>query len=269
MNKWVQQSINLANSQGYLDKLFSIYPIETGELRQISEETKETIKNAFKTMSKSLLVKALLTLPKFPIDDPYISSLRKYPSLLDKNPKTIERIGERLLSIDIKTLLKLVAQPKSPSRQFGNSFKKWLRTIGYPFLSEEKFKQNKDKIAFLEGSDKKLKQFAIRELKIKNLVKGIDFILRIEDRYILGEAKFLTDYGGTQDNQFNSAMKLAKIKKDNVAGIAILDGIVWFESNMYMHRAVKRTKSTAISALLLKKFIRELAVQKHKCGQLK
>ncbi len=44
MNKWIQKSIKLANSQGYLDKLFEIYPIETGTPRQIPETLKKEIK---------------------------------------------------------------------------------------------------------------------------------------------------------------------------------------------------------------------------------
>ncbi|MGQ9798881.1 MAG: hypothetical protein ACUVRG_06255 [Ignavibacterium sp.] len=112
-------------------------------------------------------------------------------------------------------------------------------------------------LAFLEGSDEKLKKFAIEELNIRNLKKGIDFILKTENKFILGEAKFLTDYGGTQNHQFRDAISVASIIKNNVIGIAILDGIVWFRSDAYMHRTVKSLDGTALSALLLEKFIKE------------
>jgi len=72
----------------------------------------------------------------------------------------------------------------------------------------------------------------------------------------LGEAKFLTTSGGTQNNQFNSAIDIAKINKDKAFGLAVLDGIVWFDSNIYMHRAIKNFKGAALSALLLKDFIK-------------
>jgi len=109
----------------------------------------------------------------------------------------------------------------------------------------------------LEGSDIKLEKFANNNLGIKNLKKGIDFILKTKNKFILGEAKFLTDYGGTQNNQFRNAMNVAKIKKDNIIGIAVIDGIVWFKSNAYMHRTIKSFNGVALSALLLEEFIKE------------
>jgi len=255
MNKWIQKSIKLANSQGYLDKLFKIYPIETGSPRQIPEILKKEIQKAFNDKNKVELIKKLLKLPKFPIDDPYIASIRRHPFLLQKNPETIERITKKLFSMDVETILDLGSSPKSPSRQLGHSFKRWLRTLNYPFLSKDEFVNHKG-IAFLAGSDKRLKQFAVEELGVKELKKGIDFILKTKNKFILGEAKFLTDYGGTQNNQFRDAISVAKIKRGKIIGIAVLDGIVWFESNAYMHRTVKSIDGIALSALLLKEFIR-------------
>ena len=127
--------------------------------------------------------------------------------------------------------------------------------MNYPFLSKDEFVSHKG-IAFLEGSDKRLKQFAVEELGVKELKKGIDFILKTKNKFILGEAKFLTDYGGTQNNQFRDAISVAKIKRGKIIGIAVLDGIVWFESNAYMHRTVKSIGGIALSALLLREFIR-------------
>lgn len=257
MNKWIQKSIQLANSGGYLDKLFKIYPIELGDIRRsIPDNIKSKIQNVFKSKNKADLIKELLKLPKFPIDDPYIASLRRHPFLLLKNPKTIERIGKKLFSMGIDTVLDLAGKPKSPSRQLGHSFKNWLRTLDYPFLEEDDFKEYSD-IAFLEGSDKKLKKFAVEELNIRNLKKGIDFILKIKNKFVLGEAKFLTDYGGTQNNQFRDAISVARITKKNVIGIAVIDGIVWFKSNAYMYKTVKSLDGTALSALLLEEFIKE------------
>lgn len=256
MNKWVKRSTDSANSQGYLDKLFKVYPIELEAVRGMPEEIKAKVKKAFNGRDETELIKMLLKLPKFPINDPYIASLRRHPHLLEKNPKTIERIGKRLLSMDTDTILRLATSPKSPSRQLGYSFKNWLQTIKYPFLEEKKFK-NYNKIAFLKGSDNQLKQFAIKELKIKRLIRRPDFILRIKNKFILGEAKFLTDYGGTQNNQFDGALKMTKIKKGKIMGVAVLDGIIWFKSNSYMNRKIRALNGIALSALLLEEFIKE------------
>lgn len=257
MNEWIKKSIDLANSKGYLDKIFEVYPVEIGDVRGVDKRLITKFKKAFKNKNKKDLIKALLEFPKFPIDDPYIASLRRHPYLLEKNPKTIQRIGERLLSININTILKLATKPKSPSRQFGNSFENWIRTINYPFLEEEKFRKY-DGIAFLKGSDVRLKEFIIRELGIKRLTRRPDFVLKNKNKFIIGEAKFLTDYGGTQNNQFDGAIKMTKIKKPQIIGLAVLDGIVWFKSSAYMHRTVKKLRGVALSALLLKEFIKGL-----------
>jgi len=255
MNKWIKKSIELANSHGYLDKLLEIYPVEYEKIRVVPQNIKNKIKRAFIEKDGNKLVEELLKLPKFPIDDPYIASLRRHPSLLSKNPKTVERISEKLFSLGINTVLELSAKPKSPSRQLGHSFKNWLKTLNYPFLKEDKFNSG-SQIAFLEGSDKKLKEFANNKLGI-NLSKGIDFILKIKNKFILGEAKFLTDYGGSQNNQFRDAINVAKIKKNNIIGIAVLDGIVWFKSNEYMHKTITSFDGVVLSALLLREFIEE------------
>jgi len=257
MNKWVKKSIDLADSKGYLDNLFEVYPIELGAARYLSPKIKVKIREVFNKKNRKYLIKELLGLPRFPIDDPYTASLRKYPLLLDKNPLTVDRLGKRLFSMGLKKIYRLASQPKSPSRQLGDSFRKWLRKLKYPFLEKEKFLRS-NRIAFLEGSDKKLKKFAYEELGVRNLKKGIDFILKIKNKFILGEAKFLTTSGGTQNNQFRDAIKVAEIKKEKIIGIAVLDGIVWFKSKTYMHRTVKRSNGIALSALLLEKFIREL-----------
>lgn len=256
MNKWVAESIKLANSKGYLDELFKVYPLGLGGIRDIPENTKKEIRRVFRSGNQISLIKELLKLPRFPIDDPYIASLRKHPFLLQNNPRTIKRINKRLFSMGVNNVLELAGKPKSPSRQFGHSFKKWLDNLKYPILEEQKFRKYNG-VAFLSGGDRKLQSFAIQELNIKNLKKGIDFILKVKRKFILGEAKFLTDYGGTQNNQFRDAISIASIKKDNVIGVAVLDGIVWFKSNAYMHKTVKSLKGTALSALLLEKFIKE------------
>ncbi len=255
MNLWVGKSIELANKKAYLDRLFEIYPVEVGDNRTIPEEIKNEIKLSIKNKNRTALIEVLLKLPRFPVDDPYIAALRSHSHLFKKNPKTIKRIGNKLITLGQDVILELSSKPGSASRRLGHTFRQWLPKLKYPFLEPDEFK-NYNKIAFLSGSDSKLKHFAKKELGVKNLRKGIDFILKINNKFILGEAKFLTTSGGTQNNQFNSAIDIAKINKDKAFGLAVLDGIVWFDSNIYMHRAIKNFKGAALSALLLKDFIK-------------
>lgn len=257
MNKWVNKSINLANKKNYLDLLFEVYPVSEEQMRKLLRGSKREIIENYRKKDKINLIKGFFKLKKFPINDPYIASLRKYPFLITKNPKTIKRIGKKLFSIKLNDLLELVIQSKSPSRQFGQSFRNWLQKIQYPFLEEREFLIY-NKIAFLKGSDEKLKQFAVKKLNLKKLGRRPDFILKIKNKFIIGEAKFLSDYGGTQNNQFDGAIKITKINNDNIKGVAVLDGIVWFKSNTYMYKKVKKIKGSALSALLLEEFIKDL-----------
>jgi len=255
MNKWVEKSIKLANSKSYLDNLFEVYPVVFNLDRNISDELRTNTQTAFERKNKKELIKELLKFPKFPIDDPYVASIRRHPHLLDKNPETIKRIGSRLLSIGMENIMKLATKPKSSSRQFGNAFQNWLSSSEYPILPPEKFKKYNE-ASFLRGSDNELKKFAKNVLKIRKLDRRPDFILKTKNKFILGEAKFLTDFGGTQNNQFDNALKITKIKGKNYESIAVLDSIVWFESNNYMNKKIKKFKNNALSALLLKEFIK-------------
>src|SRR3989344_900377 len=246
MNKWIEKSIKLANSQSYLDNLFEVYPVVLNLDRNISDELRANTQTVFARKNKKELIKELLKFPKFPIDDPYVASIRRHPHLLDKNPETIKRIGSRLLSIGMKNIMKLATKQKSSSRQFGNAFQNWLSSFEYPILSPKEFKKYNG-ASFLKGSDNELKKFAKSELNIKKLDRRPDFILKVKNKFILGEAKFLTDYGGTQNNQFDNALKITKIKGKNYESMAVLDGIVWFESNNYMNKKIKKFNNNVLT----------------------
>jgi hypothetical protein len=256
MNKWIAKSIEIFNSDGYLDELFEVYPININFDRDFKLGFKTRAEIAFSDKNEKDLIKELLNLSKFPINDPYIASLRKCPELLDKNPETKQRIGQRLFSMGLDNIFEMVSQPKSSSRQFGNSFQKWLPSLDIPFLLPEDIVK-KEGVFFLKGSNAQLKKFAKNILKIKNLDRCPDFILKKKDKFMLGEAKFLTSDGGTQNNQFDNALKTAKIKTKDCTGIAIVDGVLWIGGNEYMQRTIRKFKHNAFSALLLKNFIKE------------
>jgi len=79
MNKWVKKSINLAKSPGYLDNLSEIYSVELEMTRGIPDETIiKRIKKAHRSKDELQLLEVLFELPRFSIEDPYISSLRKH-----------------------------------------------------------------------------------------------------------------------------------------------------------------------------------------------
>ena len=91
-----------------------------------------------------------------------------------------------------------------------------------------------------------------------NLDKGIDLLAKAGNNYIIGEAKFITDYGQGQNNQVENALKLLWSKEGKAVRIAVLDGVVWIKGGTKMFRAVSGLNEVALSALLLKEFLESL-----------
>lgn len=93
--------------------------------------------------------------------------------------------------------------------------------------------------------------------------KGLDFIAKFNQVYVVGEAKFLTDYGGHQNAQFNDAIitMLAHYDTDKkVVPIAILDGVLYLKGRNKMYKDITETHRDAniFSALLLRDFLYSL-----------
>ena len=134
--------------------------------------------------------------------------------------------------------------------------KHWIRTLEIPILREAEFKVS-PKTCILNGSDESMEKYINSNLG-GNLEKGIDLLLKINsNKYIIGEAKFITTSGGTQTNQLGVALELTGKKIKNATTIAILDGAVWFD-NSYKQKIIQKEKPI-MSALLLKEFINSQA----------
>jgi hypothetical protein len=115
----------------------------------------------------------------------------------------------------------------------------------------------------LSGSDLLLSNFARIYLGY-NSDKGIDFVAKFNDKLVIGETKFLTDFGGHQNAQFNDAIALLKsslIARTNykeIVKIAIIDGVLYIKSNTKMYNYLIESNEIIISALLLREFLYSL-----------
>jgi hypothetical protein len=256
MNEWIKKSIEIANAPGYLDKLHEVYPVIQEAEREIPEEVKNRLKKIYNERDDVALIKELLKLPKFPVKDPYVAFLRKQEVFIEYNPQTVQRIVNRIRSMGYNAMIESIEEPKEFNRQIGTLFKRWLTKIGYPALAIEDF-ETYDKIAFLQGSDAQLKDFANTVLGC-DLEKGPDFLAKVGKRYVIGEAKFLTDYGGHQNAQFEDALRLLRGKKGKAIRIAVLDGVVWIKDSTKMYRTICQLEEVALTALLLKDFLKSL-----------
>ncbi len=260
MSKWTNLSIEYANQRSYLDDLFQVYPTIPEGIREINEKVWADVEKAFKRKNNGLLIRELLKLDLFPIKDSYIAYLKRDSSSIDRNPRTINRICGRIYEIGLDKLYERCSEPKETNRQIGPMFREWLRkkSLGITPVELSKFLANK-KDAILDGSDRSMMDFAKEELGY-NHNKGLDFVGRFNGKYVIGEAKFLTDFGGHQNAQFNDAISTVEAKKVNAVKIAILDGVLYIKGNNKMYKSITETYKNynIMSALVLREFLYQI-----------
>jgi len=90
-----------------------------------------------------------------------------------------------------------------------------------------------------------------------NRDKGLDFVGRFNAKFVIGEAKFLTDFGGHQNAQFSDAISTLQAPGVKAIIVAILDGVLYIKGNNKMYKDITTTYSeyNIMSALLFREFL--------------
>jgi len=242
--------MDFAYQKGYLDNLLEIYPIKENPKREMPPSLWKKIKVAYSQKDVKELIK-LCNIGvkshdlKFPIECYYASSLRNEKKWIDLNPTTVNSMGKLILNSDIDVIFDRCTEPKKVSRQVGPMFSTWF---------VKKF-QGFQGINLLGTSDSEKKQKAEKIIGYRSKEKGLDIFIQLNKIFIIGEAKFITDAGGTQANQFRSALYIVNTfkRKTNVIPLSIVDGHCWRKANDFFYRSIKNSKDDhiIISALLL------------------
>jgi hypothetical protein len=260
LNPWTAMSIEYASQRSYLDDLFHVYPTIPEGIRDIDNELWKEIEQAFERRDNALLIENLLKLDLFPIKDSYVAYLKRDKGALKRNPATADRLAGRLYEMGLDEIFSRSSEPKETNRQIGPLFKRWLRnkSLGIEPLPLEAFANEKGN-AVLDASDAEMMAFAREHLNYRH-TKGLDFIARFNGRYVIGEAKFLTDFGGHQNAQFNDAIATVKARGVKAITVAILDGVLYIEGRNKMFKDITgRLKDENImSALVLREFLYQL-----------
>ena len=225
INPWAQLSIEYASQRSYLDDLFQVYPTIPEGIRELNGELWQDVKKAFKKRDNTTLLKSLFKLKLFPIKDSYVAYLRRDKTALERNPATAARLSGRLYEMGLDSIYIRCSEPKETNRQIGPLFKRWL----------------------------KKKSLGVEPLEL-------DFIGRFNGKYVIGEAKFLTDFGGHQNAQFNDAIATVKAKGVEAITVAILDGVLYIKGNNKMYKGItsKLKKENIMSALVLREFLYQI-----------
>lgn len=268
MNKWVAESINLASKDGYLDSLHKVYSIADVLPRKIDPEIVNQIVAAHGKGDSFGLVSALLKLKKFPIDDPYVPYLREDEAARNVNPNTVSRIAKRLLDEPVEDVLKACRQPIVSNRQMGELFHKWFVGLGFPRLNADDLRKldrfggldgKVSDVLMLDGTRKDFRDF-VNSVCGSGLEKELDVLVKVKGEYIIGEAKYVSAFGGKQDGAVDEAVDRFLLKSQGMAHrIAVLDGVVWLGNNKKrMCQKVHNLEAIAMSSLLIPKFIEEI-----------
>ena len=260
MNYWTQLSIEFANQKNYLDELFKVYPLAPDNIREIDKSKWDEVVIAFKSKKDDDLIRSLLLLGLFPIKDSYVAYLKRDKSAISRNPLTVKRLCGRLYEMGIDEMYDNCCQPKETNRQIGPLFRRWLqkKTLGFELLNLNKFIESEEN-AILDAGDKVLADFARKYLNYR-ANKGLDFVARINKKYIMGEAKFITDFGGHQDRQFDDPITLLKEPNVKAIKVAILDGVLYIKGKHHMYNYIVNNpeKYNILSSLLLRDFLYQI-----------
>jgi len=260
MNYWTELSIEYANQRNYLDELFSVYPTIPDGIRELDNKKWIEIEKSFNNRNNIELIKNLIKLNLFPIKDSYVAYLKGDKSSIERNPGTVNRLCGRLYEMGLDNIYLKCSEPKETNRQIGPLFNRWLKkkTLGVDLLNKADFLSTK-KNAILDGGDNELMLFAREHLGYQRN-KGLDFIARFNKKYVIGEAKFLTDFGGHQNAQFNDAIDTLKVKNVDAIKIALLDGVLFIKGNNKMFKFIKENNENynILSALVLREFLYQI-----------
>ena len=260
MNYWTKLSIEYANQRSYLDDLFQVYPTIPEGIRDIDHDIWKEVENAFKKKDDIALLENVLKLELFPIKDSYVAYLKRDNGALERNPATVARLCGRLYQMGLKKMYERASEPKETNRQIGPLFRRWLnqKSLGIQPVKPDAFLATKEN-TILDASDAEMKVFAKEHLNY-TLNKGLDLIARFNGKYVIGEAKFLSDFGGHQNAQFNDGVAPLQLRGLKAIPIAILDGVLYIEGENKMYRAITtRFKNKNImSSLVLREFLYQL-----------
>lgn len=250
-------SIEYASQRSYLDDLFHVYPTIPEGIRDIDDGLWKDVEKAFKKRDNVALLENLVKLDLFPIKDSYVAYLKRDKGALKRNPATVDRLAGRLYEMGLDEIFERSSEPKETNRQIGPLFKRWLnkKSLGVTPLRPEEFLKAKGNVV-LGASDAEMMAFAREHLNYRHN-KGLDFIGRFNGKYVIGEAKFLTDFGGHQNAQFNDAIATVRARGVNAITVAILDGVLYIEGKNKMYKDITgRLKDENImSALVLREFL--------------
>lgn len=225
LNEWVLSSIRLFETTAYLDELLEIYPLETAVPTHLEQKLKRRIISAHQSRRTDELIAILQEEVKFPYDEPLAYLIKEVQNCLQSNPKQIKRIANTLYAMTADELVVRLESAPKLNTQMGPMFTNWLRGK-FQLLNIDDFESSSEGVYVLSSSEEEGKYFVNNTLN-QDLRKRPDLVAKVNETYIIGEAKWIGRSGGNQNNQVRDVLDFCKDQRGNVIRVGIIDGFPW------------------------------------------
>lgn len=260
LNEWVLKSIELFENTPYLDNILDVYPLQTAIPERLDAQLRRRIISAHQARRTNELIDILKNEVKFPYDEPLWYLIKNIDGCLQNNPQQIQRIADSLYAMTPEeTVIRLESAPKL-NTQMGPMFTNWLRN-NFDLLELDDFRNSSEGIVVLQSSEEIGKTFVNSELR-QNLEKRPDLVAKVNDTYIVGEAKWIGSPGGNQNKQVVEVINLCRNQRGNVIRVGIIDGFPWaikkFNGEIINDKTcvqVQESEYDILSALLLREYL--------------
>ncbi len=225
LNEWVLKSIELFENTPYLDNLLNVYPLKSAIPIHLEAKLSRRIISAHQGRRTKELISILQGEVKFPYDEPLAYLIKEVQNCLDSSPNQINRIANTLYAMTADELVIHLESAPKLNTQMGPMFTNWLRN-NYELLNIVDFQKSTKGIFILSASEEEGKKFVNDVLK-QNLGKRPDLVAKVNETYIVGEAKWIGRSGGNQNNQVRDVLDFCKDQRGNVIRVGIIDGFPW------------------------------------------
>ncbi|MEX0968741.1 MAG: hypothetical protein WD077_16025 [Bacteroidia bacterium] len=260
LNEWILKSIQLFERTPYLDNLLEVYPLESAVPVHLDPHLKRRIISAHQGRRTNELISILQGETKFPYDEPLAYLIKEVQNCLGSNPKQMHRIANTLYAMTADELLVHLESAPKLNTQMGPMFTTWLRN-NFELLNMEDFQESMEGIFILSSSEEEGRIF-INNVLNQNLGKRPDLVAKVNQTYIIGEAKWIGRSGGNQNNQVRDVLNFCRDQRGAVIRVGIIDGFPWATRkinnsiiNDKVNVLVQEFPYDIVSALLLKDYL--------------
>lgn len=264
---WTRRSIELADSDDYLDLCGSVYPMRLNPDRPVAAEVAARFRAAHargdidEVVAIAVNRRLMKTYPGR--DQTYVPLVRKHPNKLRTSAKVRAWFIEDLLGTHVEVLLARASAPIDPSRQKGGDLERYLQQFGCEAKGDAFLRPSQTLLRF-GGGEAARAEFAARHLGYSNLGhgkkkdKGLDGLKQVHGFVIAPEGKWVGSQGGNQNHQLDDALGLRhRFSSSRVLAVSIMDGTCLYEDQLIAQ--LIESEALVVCAPLMPEFLAAVA----------